>query len=189
MLRTRVLRHSRGLAMTPDIPAACEGADDDYVDPWWSGPDWSNRCRGVDEPPGLSFGPCSQPPPLPHDMTKKTEGGERETFRINQAMYKLLKDAPKLDLSSGGEPWEVGMTVHQWRVETRTVLAAIHTSFADYFDRVYEEARQRYERKRLTGCEDVLREVTVAEAEMVIGYAEESSASGATAGGGELDVE
>ena len=99
-------------------------------------------------------------------MTKKTEGVERQTFRINQAMYKLLKDAPKLDLSSGGEPWEVGMTVHQWRVETRTVLAAIHTSFADYFDCVYEEARQRYERKRLTGCEDELRDVTGAEAEM-----------------------
>ena len=42
----------------------------------------------------------------------------------------------------------------------------IHTSFADYFDRVYEEARQRYERKRLTGCEDELRDVTGAEAEM-----------------------
>ena len=48
------------------------------------------------------------------------------------------------------------MTVHQWRVEIRTVLAAIHLNFVDYFDRIYEEERQRYERKRLTGCEDAL---------------------------------
>ena len=97
---------------------------------------------------------------------KKSEGIERQTFRINQAAYKLIKDAPKLDLSAGGEPWEVGMTVHQWRVETRTVLAAIHPGFAEYFDRIYEEGRQRYEKKRLTGLEDSLPDITVAEAEM-----------------------
>ena len=88
---------------------------------------------------------------------KKSEGIERQTFRINQAAYKLIKDVPKLDLSAGGEPWEVGMTVHQWRVEMGTVLAAIHPGFAEYFDRIHEESqegRQRYERKRLTGFED-----------------------------------
>ena len=71
-----------------------------------------------------------------------------------------------MDLSAGGEPGEVGMTVHQWRAETRTVLAAIHSGFADYFDRIYEEGRQRYEKKRLTGCEEALHDVVGIEAEM-----------------------
>ena len=48
---------------------------------------------------------------------KKSEEIKRQTFQINEAAYKLIKDAPKLDLSAGGEPWEVGMTVHPWRVE------------------------------------------------------------------------
>ena len=88
--------------------------------------------------------------PLPRDMVKKSEGVERLTFRINQATYKRFSKT----------------TVHQWRVETRTVLAAIHSGFADYFDRIYEEGRQRYEKKRLTGCEDALHDVVGIEAEM-----------------------
>ena len=46
------------------------------------------------------------------------------------------------------------MTVHQWRVETRTVMTAIHPSFADYFNKIYDQGRQRYEAKRLTGVEE-----------------------------------
>ena len=82
-------------------------------------------------PPGL--GPSAQPPPLPEGMKRVAPAVE---VKIPQAAFKLLKDAPKLDLSAGGEPWEVGMTVHQWRVETRTVMTAIHPSFADYFDKI-----------------------------------------------------
>ncbi|CAE7336713.1 unnamed protein product, partial [Symbiodinium sp. CCMP2592] len=154
-------------AMTPDLPAAQEDDEhDDGGDGWWGDErEWVSKDLETSVPPGLSFGPCTPPPPLPPDM-KKSEGIERQTFRINQAAYKLIKDAPKLDLSAGGEPWEVGMTAHQWRVETRTVLAAIHPGFADYFDRIYEEGRQRYEKKRLTGFEDSLPDITVAEAEM-----------------------
>ena len=61
-------------ARTPDIPAAHEGVDGEYVDPWWGeGPDWSTQDRGLEEPPGLSFGPCSQPPPLSHDRERERE--------------------------------------------------------------------------------------------------------------------
>ena len=58
------------------------------------------------------------------------------------------------------------MTVHQWRVETRTVMTAIHPSFADYFDKIYDQGRQRYEAKRLTGVEEPVSEVLASEAEM-----------------------
>ena len=35
------------------------------------------------------------------------------------------------------------MTVHHWRVETRTIMTAIHPGFADYFDKIYDQGRQR----------------------------------------------
>ena len=58
------------------------------------------------------------------------------------------------------------MAVHQWKLETRTVLAATHSGFAEYFDKIYEQGRQRYEAKRLTGVEATLPEVATAEIEM-----------------------
>ncbi|CAE7168455.1 unnamed protein product, partial [Symbiodinium necroappetens] len=149
--------------------------DEGYEDEWWgehrakeyTGLDGVERgyfqwdALGNGAPPGL--GPCARPPPLPESMKKASPGGE---VKIPQPSFKLLKDAPKLDLSAGGEPWEVGMTVHQWRVETRTVLTAIHPSFAEYFDKIYDQGRQRYEAKRLTGLEEQVPEVLVSEAEM-----------------------
>ena len=114
------------------------------------------RSRGVSSgmfghklPPGL--GPSAPPPPLPEAMKKAAPALD---VQIPQTAFKLLKDAPKLELSTGGEPWEVGMTVHQWRVETRNVMPPAHPSFADYFDKIYDQVRQRYEAKRLTGLEE-----------------------------------
>ncbi|CAE7467613.1 GIP, partial [Symbiodinium sp. CCMP2592] len=116
---------------------------------------------GASRPPGL--GPSVPPPPLHESMKRENPTREAKT---PQTAFKLLKDAPKLDLSAGGEPWEVGMTVHQWRVETRTVMTAIHPIFAEYFDKIYDQGRQRYEAKRLTGLEEPVPEILESEAEM-----------------------
>ena len=105
--------------MTPEIPAADGNAGDDYVDNWWGdGLDWPQQDQDLGEPPGLDFGPTVPPPTLPADMRRTSEGAKKQGVKIPETAYKLLKDAPKLDLSAGGEPWEIGMMVHQWRVET-----------------------------------------------------------------------
>ena len=96
--------------------------------------------------------------------------------------FKLLKDAPKLDLSARGGPWEVGVTVHHWRVETRTIMTAIHPGFADYFDKIYDQGRQRD-----TGLEEPVPDVLGSEADMetrlLLTFFAESSIGGAQAGG------
>ena len=145
--------------MTPEFPAVWEGRDAE--DRWWAGDgEWQRESWGVN-PPGL--GPTEPPPPIPEAYAKPLGASE---VRIHQAAYKLLKDAPKLDLSSGGEPWEIGMIVHQWKVEMRTVLAAIHAGFAEFFDRTYEAGRVRYEQKRLTGVEAEVPAIASGEADM-----------------------
>ena len=154
-------------ALTPEIPAADGNAGDDYVDNWWGdGLDWPQQDQNLGEPPGLDFGPTAPPPTLPADMRRTSEGAKKQGVKIPETAYKLLKDAPKLDLSAGGEPWEIGMMVHQWRVETRTVMTAIHLQFAAYFDRTYDQGRERYERKRLSGCEEPLPSLEAADSEM-----------------------
>ena len=137
------------------------------MDNWWGdGLDWPQQDQDLGEPPGLDFGPTVPPPTLPADMRRTSEGAKKQGVKIPETAYKLLKDAPKLDLSAGGEPWEIGMMVHQWRVETRTVMTAIHFQFAAYFDRTYDQGRERYERKRLSGCEEPLPSLEAADSEM-----------------------
>ena len=139
--------------LTPE-PQHVGWEDQDNDGDWdggWNG-DWT---MGLGKPPGL--GPTSEPPPLPAQVSASAAAAsERKDIKIHQGSYKLLKDAPRLDLASGGEPWEIGMRVNQWRVETRTLLAAIHPAFGSYWDDVFEKGRERYENKRITGCEQPL---------------------------------
>ncbi|CAE7434103.1 GIP [Symbiodinium sp. CCMP2456] len=138
--------------LSPENPGR---ADEGYDDEWW-GEHHANEYVGLG---GAEKG-YFQWDALGHGASPGVE------VKIPQPAFKLLKDAPKLDLSAGGEPWEVGMTVHQWRVETRTVLTAIHPCFAEYFDKIYDQGRKRYEAKRLTGLEEPVPEVLAPEAEM-----------------------
>ncbi|CAE7682419.1 PAB2 [Symbiodinium sp. CCMP2456] len=138
--------------LSPENPGH---ADEGYDDEWW-GERHANEYVGLG---GAEKG-YFQWDALGHGASPEVE------VKIPQPAFKLLKDAPKLDLSAGGEPWEVGMTVHQWRVETRAVLTGIHPSFAEYFDKIYDQGRKRYEAKRLTGLEEPVPEVLASQAEM-----------------------